>query len=449
MDLKDAYQKYMWAPFTQMGDLGDDEPLVMVGGEGATVIDESGRSFVEGHGGLWLANVGYGRREVIEAIYEQLNRLNWFPSFLGMSNDTAVRLAERLIKMTAEEGMARTFFTCSGSESVESALKMARQYWRLAGQHRYKIISRHMSYHGVSMGALSATGVSANRRLFEPLVPGFRHISAPHCYRCPYGLEEDKCALECARELERTILFESPDTVAAFIAEPVIGAGGVVIPPDGYWQEIERICRRYDVLIIADEVITGFGRTGREFGCRHWGVKPDMMTFAKGLTSGYIPFGATLVKEEIFNMCLGRWGEGREFRHGGTYSGHPAGCAAAFANLDVVEKEGLVERARSMGDYLLKRLRELMEIPVVGNVAGIGLLARLEIVKDKETKAPFPAKEMTGLKVSRQMLKRGVILRPLGDIISFSPPLVISRQQIDTIIDSLKEVLWELAEANR
>ena len=446
MDLKDAYQKYMWAPFTQMGDLGEDEPLVMVSGEGATVEDAEGRSFIEGHGGLWLANIGYGRREVIEAIYEQLKRLNWFPSFLGMSNEAAVRLAERLVNMTQEEGMARVFFTSGGSESVETALKMARQYWRLKGQQKYKIISRHMSYHGVSMGALSATGVTANRRLFEPLVPGFRHIAAPHCYRCPYGLEKDSCSLECARELERTITFEGPDTVAAFIAEPIIGAGGVVIPPDGYWQEIEAICRRHDVLIIADEVITGFGRTGAEFGCRHWGVKPDMMTFAKGLTSGYLPLGATLFREEIFTTCLGRWGEGREFRHGGTYSGHPAGCAAAMANLDVVEAEGLVDRAREMGDYLLARLNELMELPVVGNVAGIGLLARLEIVKDKETKASFPAGDLTGLKVSRQMLKRGIILRPLGDIISFSPPLVITKEQIDTIVDSLREVLGELVE---
>ncbi|MFO8059216.1 MAG: aspartate aminotransferase family protein [Bacillota bacterium] len=432
---RDSYHKYMWAPFTQMGDLGGVEPLIIVEGEGSRVTDVEGREYIDGHGALWLANAGFGRREIIEAASEQLHQLSYFPSFAGMANSVAVELAERLATLTEREGMRRVFFSSGGSEAVETALKMVRQYWRLRGSGRkYKIISRRMAYHGVTMGALSATGITANRRLFEPLVPGFRHLEPPHCYRCPYGLEYPGCDLNCARELERTIEFEGADTVAAFIGEPVMGAGGVIVPPDGYWQEIERICRKYDVLIIADEVITGFGRTGEMFGVRNWDVKPDIMVTAKGLTSGYLPLGATLAREDIFKVCLGKYGEGREFRHGTTYSGHPAACAAGLANIDIIEDEGLVERARSNGQYLLERLEELRSLDVVGDVNGLGLLARVELAGDATGK---------GQQVSREVMKRGVILRALGDVISFSPPLVIDRAEIDTVVDCLAEVLGD------
>ncbi len=430
-DLKDKYQKYLWAPFTQMGDLSDVQPLVIVSGEGATVTNSDGKVFIDGHGALWLANVGFGRQDIVDAASEQLERLSYFPSFAGMANNVAVGLAERLVQLTDKEGMGRVFFSSGGSEAVETALKMARQYWRLKGEDRkYKIISRRGGYHGVTMGALSATGMVANRRLFEPLVPGFRHIEAPHCYRCPYGLQRDDCELACAAELERTIEFEGADTVAAFIGEPVMGAGGVIVPPDGYWQEIERICRKHGVLLIADEVITGFGRTGTLFGCRHWDVTPDIMVFAKALTSGYLPLGATMAREEIFEVCLGRQGEGREFRHGTTYSGHPVACAAAMVNIDIIEREGLVEKSRENGEYLVNRLRELEDMAVVGDVNGLGLMARVELTG--KGRAP---------EIVQEMMRRGVILRPLGDVIAFSPPLVITRDEIDTIVDTLADIL--------
>ncbi len=444
-DPRRDYSRYMWAPYTQMGDLAEDEPVVAVGGSGARITDSLGREFIDGHAALWLANVGFGRSEIVDAAEEQMRRLSWFPSFGGMSNDTAIRLAARLIGLTEGEGMSRVFFSSGGSEANETALKIARQYWKLRGhQGKFKVIAREKAYHGVTFGALSATGVTANRRLFEPLVPGFRHIPPPHCYRCPYGLKYPECNLACAEELERTIAFESPDTVAAFIAEPVMGAGGVIIPPEGYLERVAEICRRNEVLFIADEVITGFGRTGEMFGVRHWGVKPDMMVFAKGLTSGYLPLGATLTTEEIFEVCLGRWGEGRELRHGTTYSGHPAACAAALENIRIIEEEGLAERSREMGEYMLRKLEELRSLRHVGDVAGIGLLARLELVKDKETREPFPPGELTGLRVNRSMLRRGVILRPLGDVMSFSPPLVIERDEIDRIVSALAESIGEI-----
>ncbi len=444
-DIRKDYARYMWAPYTQMGDLAEEEPIVAVDGDGATIVDSTGREFIDGHAALWLANAGFGRTEIVEAAAEQMQKLSWFPSFGGMSNETAVQLAKRLVELTAPEGMSRAFLSSGGSEAVETALKMARQYWKLRGHDRkFKIISRRKAYHGVTFGALSATGVSQNRRLFEPLVPGFRHIEPPYCYRCPYGLEHPECGLACAEELARTIAFESPDTVAAFIAEPVMGAGGVIVPPDGYWQRVEEICRANDVLLIADEVITGFGRTGKMFGVRNWDVKPDIMVFAKGLTSGYLPLGATLTREEIFEVCLGKWGEGREFRHGTTYSGHPAAAAAALENIRIIEDESLVQRAAEMGEYLVEGLRDLSHLPHVGDVDGLGLLARLELVADAKTREPFPASELMGLKVNRKMLKRGVIIRPLGDVMSFSPPLVITRGEIDAILLALREVLEEI-----
>ncbi len=442
--LAKKYQNYYWSPFTQMGDLAEKEPLVVVSGDGATVTTDVGDTYIDVHGALWLANVGYGRTEIADAVYDQMKRLSWFPSFDGMANDAALNLAERLIGLADRENMSRVFFSSGGSEANETAIKMSRQYWRLKGKaQKYKIISRHRAYHGVSMGALSATGIPENRKNFEPLVPGFRHIEAPYCYRCPFELDVESCGLMCAKELERTIEFEDPDTVAAFIGEPVMGAGGMLVPPDGYWQEIRRICDEHDVLIIADEVVTGFGRTGTMFGGRHWDLVPDIMVFAKALTSGYQPLGATLVNEDIFSAYLGKYGEGKEFLHGTTYAGHPAACAAAMANLDIIQREGLVEQAREKGEYLLAGLEELRRFPRVGDVSALGLMARLELVEDADTRAPLPPADRTGSAVSEKLLDHNIILRPLGDTLTFSPPLVIEYEQIDRVLEAIGAILTD------
>lgn len=449
-ELAQHYVDSVWAPFTQMQVVRERGPLVMVRAEGLTVVDETGKEYLDGHGGLWLANVGYGRREVIRAVTEQMEKMAWFGSFMGFSNEPSIRLAERLLKMLAPEGMGKVFFSGSGSEAVETALKMARQYWKLKGREgKYKIVSRHLAYHGVTMGAASATGITANRKWYEPLVPGFRHVPAPYCYRCPFHLTPDSCGLRCAAALQEVIDFEGKDTVAAFIAEPVQAAGGVIIPPPGYLQEVRRICAANDVLYISDEVVCGFGRTGTDFGARTFGIRPDMMVFAKGITSGYIPLGATAVTEEVYDAFLAEPAAGREFRHGNTYSGHPTACAAALANLRIIADERLAENAAAMGERLLAGLRQLESHPTVGDVNGIGLLARVELVKDKATRERFPSALDVGGRVARKTLGRGVVLRNIGDVITFSPPLTIGAAQVDRIVEavdaSIAEVEAELA----
>ena len=444
---REEYHQYLWPPFTQMGDLEKDtEPLIITGGRGAWVTDEEGREYLDAHGGLWVSNVGFGRMEIAEAVYEQMKEMAWFPSFESMSNPPATGLARRLVQLMEREGMSRVFFSSGGSEAVETALKMARQYWRLKGREgRYKVISRKGAYHGVTMGALSACGQMGNRRRFEPLVPGFSHIEPPYCYRCPFNAEPESCDLLCARQLERELEFQDPGSVAAFIGEPVMGSGGVIIPPEGYWPLIQDICRRHDVLLIMDEVMTGLGRTGEMCASRHWDLSPDMMVFAKALTSGYQPLGATLTREEIYQAHLGDMVQDVHFRHGNTYSGHPAACAAGLANLDITEKEDLPGRSARLGEHLLSRLEELRDLPVVGDVAGLGLLARVELVKSADSKEPFPENDLVGLGVARELQRRGIILRPLGDILTISPPLVIDEAEIDHLVGTLKEVLAGLA----
>ena len=438
--------RYKWAPFTRVRFLERHGVVAVVRGRGSRVYDVQGREYIDAHGGLWLVNVGYGREEIARAVYQQMRELAWFSSFEGYTNLPSIELAERLVGLLAPEGMARIFFTGSGSESVETALKIARQYWRLKGQPgRYKILSRRRAYHGVTFGAMSASGVTANRTMFEPLVPGFRHGPAPYCYRCPLGLSPERCGLACADEMARIIEFEGPETVAAVIAEPVQGAGGVIVPPEGYLARLQEVCRRYQVLFILDEVITGFGRTGEWFGARRWGLRPDIMTFAKGLTSGYVPLGAVAVSEEVYDVFYRSEERAGPFRHGNTYSGHPAACAAALANLRILEEERLVENARRVGERLLAGLRTLARHPMVGHVDGVGLLARVELVQDRESRQPFPPGMGVGDRVALRAREMGVILRPLGDVLSFSPPLCLTEEEADRIVAVVDQAVQDIS----
>ena len=373
-DLADAHRNSLWTPFIQMKSVLEEGPVIFERGEGVYLFDTDGRRYLDAHASLWLTNVGFGRREVIDAAYEQMKRIAFFSMFQGYSNPPAIRLGELLVELAQPEGMGKVFYCDSGSESVETALKLVRQYWKNVGRAgKYKFIARRNAYHGVTFGAMSATGVPANRRMFEPLVPGFRHISDPNCYRndFPPGLTEEEVSVAASEALRRQIEFEGPETVAGFIAEPVQGAGGVIIPPADYLRRCREICTRYDVLFIADEVITAFGRTGTWFGSRTYGFRPDVMCFAKGLTSGYIPMGAVAVSGTVNEVFLKA-----PLLHLNTYAGHPVACAAAMAALDVTEDEALVDNAAAMEEVLRDELMRMSQsVPRITDVTAIGLLS--------------------------------------------------------------------------
>lgn len=423
---------YKWSPFSRSEVLERDGVVPIVRGEGAHVFDTEGRCYLDCHAGLWLVNVGYGRTEIADAIARQARELAWFSSFEGYTNLPSTDLAERLVGLLQPEGMAKVFFSSGGSDAVETAFKIARMYWKLQGQgQRYKIIARERAYHGVSFGALSATGLPANRNAYEPLVPGFRHAIAPDRYRHPH-LSEAEAADYFAGDIERVIVSEGPSSVAAVIVEPVQGAGGVIIPPRGYLEQVQAICRSYGVLLILDEVITGFGRTGEWFGARNWNLRPDMMTMAKGLTSGYLPLGATAVNRQVFDVFRNNEAKGGAFRHGNTYSGHPIACAAALANIDIIERDGLVGNARKVGDHLLKALKSLEHHPLVGEVSGLGLIGRVQLTANKAKPSPLPPALLTGDRIAAEMRRRGVIMRQLPyDVLSYSPPLCLMETEAD------------------
>ncbi|MEP7344278.1 MAG: adenosylmethionine--8-amino-7-oxononanoate transaminase [Gemmatimonadaceae bacterium] len=448
-NLADAHLGALWTPFIQMKSVRENGPLIFERAEGIYLYDDQGKRYIDGHGSLWLMNVGFGRKEIADAAYEQMQKMTFFSMFQGFSNAPAIELAELLLELTKPEGMGKVFYSDSGSEAVETALKMARQYWKNRGLHgKYKFIARRNAYHGVTFGAMSATGVTANRKMFEPLVPGFRHIADPNCYRNSFGpnLSEEEVAIAAADALRLAIEFEGPETVAAFIAEPVQGAGGVIVPPESYLRRCREICTSYNVLFIADEVITGFGRTGTWFGSRTYGIKPDIMCFAKGITSGYIPMGATLCSNQIYEAFLGTPGDGKEFRHGNTYSGHATAAAAALANVAIVQRENLPDNARIVGAHFLAGLKGLERHPIVGDVRGVGLLARVELVQDRATKRQFSPVGSVGAKIQARAQELGVIFRNVGDVLTFSPALILTKAQANDIVEIIDQAMSEVVD---
>ncbi len=410
-------------------------PIVYVEGEGAVLRDAEGREYIDGLSQLWNVNAGHGRGELADAAAAQMRRLAFASAYVGFTNEPAVRLAERLLGLTYKN-LSGVYFTTAGAESNEAAFKIARYYWKRRGiPTKTKIISRIHGYHGLTMGAMSATGMLGFHKMFAPIVPGFIHILPSYPYRYP-GSGADA--------LEEAILREGPDTVAAFIAEPVIGAGGVIPPAPDYFPKVREICNRHQVLFTADEVITGFGRTGRWFALDHWGVQPDIVTFAKAVTSAYLPLGGAMVSREIHQAILDAPAAER-FMHAATYSGHPTCCAVGLANLDIFEREHLVERAASMGTRLQAGLQTLRDLPGVGEVRGIGLIAGVELVKDKATKEPALG---PGARVIAEARNRGLMTRmrggqggdyPIGDTICLAPPLVITEAQVDRIVEVLRD----------
>ena len=418
------------------------EPMVYVRGRGAMVTDIQGRDYIDGLAGLWNVNVGHGREELGKAAADQMGELAYYSCYTGSSNVPAIQLADKLIEL-APRNMQAVFFTSGGAESNESAFKTARFYWKAKGKpDKIKIISRINAYHGVTLQAMSATGMAPYWKMFEPRVPGFVHI--PTCY--PYRQEGAKpgetAGQTAARLLEEAILREGPDTVAAFIAEPIHGGGGVIYPTDDYFPLVRQVCDRHQVLFIADEVITGFCRTGKWFAMEHWQVNPDILSFAKGVSSGYLPLGGIMVskaiKEAMDTVKLeDRW------MHAYTYSGHPTCCAVGIKNIEIMEKERLWERAAVMGKRLHEGLHAAFDDhPNLGDIrSGKGLLAAVELVEDKATKKMFDPDKKIGPRLMQEMTKRGLVTRARLENIFFSPPLVITEAELDRMISITRDAV--------
>ncbi len=406
--------------------------LIMASGRGATVTDIEGREYVDGLASLWNVNVGHGRAVLAEAAAEQMRELAFSSAYGGFSTAPAIKLAAKLAEIAPGE-LEATFFASGGAEANDTSYKIARLYHKLRGEpERVNIVSRIRDYHGLTWGATSATGIAGFWKGFEPTAPGFLHAPSPDPYRYAGSGSAGAAYVDA---LEKVVLDAGPRTVAAVVAEPVQGAGGVIVPPADYFQLLRKVCDRHGLLLIADEVITGFGRTGKWFALEHWNVQADLMIFAKGVTSGYLPLSGVMLTRSVLDVLKSVKGT---FMHGFTYSGHPTACAVGLRNLQIIEDEGLVEQVASKGAHLQKKLQELRGHDIVGDVRGLGLLGGVELVKDKTTKELFDASLGAAQNVWIAALGEGVIVRPLtGDVLAISPPFVITEQQIDRIVDTL------------
>ena len=438
-ELKSANARHLMHPMAHPQGMLDSPPDIIVRGEGSWIWDVDGHRMVDGVAGLWSANLGFGRKEVRDAVVAQLDELPFYNIFRGTTHARAIELSERVVELMAPDGVGTVFFSNGGSDAVETALKLARQYWKIRGQgDRTKYIALRQGYHGVHFGGMSVNGNSNFRRPYEPLLPGCFHVDTPWVYRNPYTDDPQRLAEKCAEMLEREIVFQGPDTVAAFIAEPVQGAGGVIVPPANYWPLVREICTRHGVLLIADEVVTGFGRTGHLFGTRLWGVQADLWCLAKGISSGYVPLGATAVSAAVAKVFADANAAQGTVTHGYTYSAHPVAAAAALATLDVLEHEDVLGNAARQGKRLMERLQDLgRRHKLIGDVRGVGLMACLELVADRATRATLPrgAKQMT--QIARECYQRGAMVRTSGANIILSPALTIAREQIDLLCDVL------------
>lgn len=418
-------------------------------GEGVYIYDTDGKRYLDGSGGAAVVLIGHGVKEVRDAMLAQAEKIS-FTHGTQFTSEAAIKLAEKLVSISPP-GLDRVYFTSGGSEAVETAVKMARQYQvdRGAGS-KFKVISRWTSYHGNTMGALALSGHTGRRRYYQPLMMHTPHVAPAYCYRCPFGSEPAKCGLECAEDLEKTILFEGPDSVSAFIAEPVVGAtAGSLVPPDGYFQRIREICDRHDVLLISDEVMAGLGRTGKNFGIDHWSI-PDMIVCAKGLGSGYAPIYCVIASEKVHSSIKGGTGN---FIHGFTYGQNPQSCAVGLAVVEFIIGNGLVARSAVLGEYLLERLKALLKHRIVGDVRGLGLFAGVEFVRDRETKEPFDPRLKVNALIAGRAFEKGLITYPggggadgiRGDHILIAPPFVITEDQIDFLVSILDEAIGEVA----
>jgi 4-aminobutyrate---pyruvate transaminase len=420
-------------------------PMVIERGEGVIVYDDQGKDYIEGLAGLWSVAVGFGEERLAKAAYEQIRKLPFYHSFSHKSHPAAIALAERLVRM-APGDLAKAHFTSSGSEAIDFVVKLIWYYNNARGRpEKKKFLSRQRAYHGVSIASASLTGLPAFQRDFDIPLPFARHLSCAHFWRnAKSGEREEEFAARLAAELEETILREGPQTIAAFIGEPVMGAGGVIPPPRTYWERVQAICRRHDILVVADEVITGFGRTGRTFGSQYYDITPDVLVVSKALTSSYVPLSAVIFSDAIYQIVADNSAKFGVFAHGFTASGHPVAAAVAMENLDIIEEKGLVANAAALSPRFLARLETFAEHPYVGEARGVGLIGALELVADKPTKAGFAQAGSVGARLAELCHEEGLIIRAIGEIIAFCPPLVITGAQIDEMFDRFGRALKRL-----
>ncbi len=440
MNLKDIDRKYIWHPFTQMADWLKDEPLIIEEGKGAWIKDIDGNWYIDGVSSLWVNVHGHRHPSIDKAVKAQLDKIA-HSTMLGLSNVPATVLAEKLIKLTPK-GLTKVFYSDSGSEGVEIALKMAFQYWQQVGsaecgvrsaKSKTKFLTLVNAYHGDTIGSVSVGGIDLFQRIYKPLLFKAFKAPTPYCYRCE--MRDERCEMQCLKEVEK-IMKAHHRKIAAMIVEPLVqAAAGILVYPKGYLSGIRKLCTKYDILMIVDEVAVGFGRTGKMFACDHERVRPDIMVVAKGITGGYLPVAATLTTQKVFDAFLGEHEECRTFYHGHTYTGNPLGCAAAVASMDVFRKEKTLQKLQPKIEYLSRRLALMRCLEHVGDIRQCGFLAAIELVADKGSRAEYPMGAKTGIKVIKEARKHGLIIRPLGDVIVIMPPLCISAVDLGKMLD--------------
>lgn len=441
---------YLWHPFTQMQEWEQETPLIIEQGKGSYLIDTEGRKYLDGTASIWVNLHGHRHPRLDRALTAQLQKIA-HSTFLGLTNPPAIRLARELIRL-APKGLRRVFYSDNGSTAVEVALKMAVQYWQQikpAAGTKQSFAHLKMAYHGDTIGAVSVGNIELFHARFKPLLFPTHQVEPPYCYRCPLGRTYPSCDMACIDPLERLLKTRHRE-LAGVIVEPLVqAAAGMMVAPPGYLARVRELCTTYNVLLIVDEVATGFGRTGKMFACQHEGVTPDLMAISKGLTGGYMPLAATLTTEAIYRAFLGRYDEWKTFFHGHSYTGNPLGCALALANLEIFRREQTLEQVRKKSRLLARLLQPLAELPHVGDIRQCGFMVGIELVQDRHTKTPYPLDRRIGHRVAQDCRLRGLLLRPLGNVIALVPPLSISPRELTTMIAILHSAIRETTEEQR
>jgi adenosylmethionine-8-amino-7-oxononanoate transaminase len=447
--LEEKDRRYLWHPFTQMKEWMEEDMVIITEARGSFLKDIRGRWYIDGVSSLWVNVHGHRKREIDDAIKGQIGRVS-HSTLLGLTHPPAIELAERLIKVvnsrlrSRDSGLTRVFYSDNGSTAVEIALKMAFQFWRHKGVKKRRFVSLRNAYHGDTIGAVSVGGIETFHELFSPLLFKTYKAPSPYCYRCEFDMRYPKCRLHCLRVLEE-ILRRHSDEVAGLIIEPIVqAAGGMIVSPPGYLRGVRRLCNKYNILMIADEVATGFGRTGRMFACEHEGVTPDILCLAKGITGGYLPLAVTITTEELYDAFLGRYEDLKTFFHGHTYTGNQLACVAAIASLDLFKKERTLMRLQRKIRILKEGLLHIAELPIVGDVRQKGFMVGIELVMDKRTKEPYPLKEKMGWRVCYKAREKGLLIRPLGNVVVLMPPLSISVDELKSLINITMESIREV-----